>query len=558
MESVCLDATSRISLPYAPHDDPLPPEQTPTTPSENAPSPDAVAIGNSAVIDDGDSPGETGDGGRRRQSAIYASLFHRSKHRRSNTTGQQRQPDPPSDEQNRRRHRPGRSGIGSLLDDDISVRVLLEETFSPAGHAGSGSIPFAPVRINALSETLRERRDIRNTGGGFASHNFAARNPFSATMPSIGGRHARGVSTTAVDAVGRDGGGGGFSRTLGFGAAARHKGTPDSTVTADGNGDDDEWDPFAGGITAAGEQEVSNVQDEHDEDCGPAPRREALVRTKSRQLLHAGGRAGCDPREASKLMRKASYFVDVDEGAPLPPTVVPENLQRRRDTERGLSATSSAVPTFSSSGMYRRLSRVAGVSDARRSSGGGSDLCAAEGRRRSSMSEAETAMANGAGQASNRTATTTTGESRPPLSTMCSSGGFAFSCDAKAQRAEIAMILGKRTGPMPRAAPSLAPPNSSTLPRSVQDGGGGGLEVHDNTPGNLPPLHRPSSAVGAGLNLGSRLASSRRFSQPSPDTPADIVEEEDGGSDGDHGEEVEEKKEEGQAGVNERETVDQR
>ncbi|CAM9108152.1 unnamed protein product [Ectocarpus sp. 8 AP-2014] len=537
--------------------------ETPTTPSEHTPSPDAVASGNAAAVGGHDSPGETGDGNRRRQSAIYASLFHRHKHRRSNTTGQQERPDPPSDEQGRRRHRPGRSGVGSLLDDDVSVRVLLEETFSPAGHAASGSIAFAPVPINALSETLRERRDIRNgnAGGGIANHNFTARNPFSVTMPSIGGRHARGVSSTAADASRRDGGSGGFSRTVGFGDAARDKGGPDRGVTADGDGDDEEWDPFAGGLSAAGAEGVSNAQEDND-DCGPAPRRETLVRTKSRQLLHAGGRAGCDPREASKLMRKASYFVDVDEGAPLPPTAVPGDLQRWRNSERGASGKPSAVPVFSSSGMYRRLSRVAGVSDARRSSGGG-DLCAAEGRRRSSMSAAVTTTTNGTGLASNKTAATTTDKSRPQLSPLCSPGGFAFSCDAKAQLAEIAMILGKRTGPMPRTAASLAPPNSSTLPRSVQDGGGGdggggGLEGDNNTWENLPPLHRPSSAVGAGLNLGPGLALTRRFSQPSPDTPADVVEEEDGGNDGDGGEGVEEKKEEGRAGLNEREEADQR
>lgn len=429
------------------------------------------------------------------------------------------------------RGRGERSGTGLFLDgSDMSIRGLLESTFSPAEVHGRAHA-FAPIPMNALAETLREARDNRNS-----THIFPAVKPFGATMPSLGGsgKHARVKSTSSVE--GRTFGrlaqtlgalDGGWHRrrsnaeaggnAVGIVREANHGGheTAAGSGGGGGNNDNDDWDPFAPGGAEAGPAAAGgDAAAATETSIGPGgPGQEAMVRTKSRQLLRAGELSGRDPREAAKLMTKEAFFVEMNASEKHR-----QNQRRnshrlplgRRNSDRGMAAPQQLPPSaFLSSTTAAAAAAAAGAAAA--AAGAGS-------RRHSSMSGTSSG-ANGVARLS------------------ATSGGFAFSCDAKAQRAEIAMILGRRASPMPRTVSFLnrnksAPATTTTtvaaaaaaaaLRAGVQDGeggrGGARREERSLTDKEVPPLQRRSSGVAAGLT--------RRFSIRGPDAPGDVQEEE--------------------------------
>lgn len=508
---------------------------------------------------------------------VAAALFHRRKHGRSRTAAT----------------RGELSGTRSFVDPTVdgSIRGLLESTFSPTAHGRSQV--FMPLPMNAISETLRERRDNQNGGGG-GNSSMTGRNPFSSTMPSHfgggSGRHARGVSTSAVDT--RVGGGGRFAQTLGSLDVARHwlksdpveiettgilsestqregggreRGGVGDAEAAVGDNESDEWDPFVSGISAStvtataaskGAPAIgqSNPNDEDNSSTGHRRRRSsaALHRMKSRKQMQAGGLSGRDPREAAKRMAKAPVFVEVDkEGEPTTresqhhqhihmPRLQLHQLGRRK-SDHGMTTmpTPPSSTAFSSTTIFRRFSRSGSPTNnatiAREEAAASS---ATEGqkepRRRSSMSE------------------TTTGpdavKAGSVASDSTSGGGFAFSCDAKAQRAEIAMILGTRASPTPRTASFLARQRSSTQVRAAtaalegaSEGGGGVDEGDDVSSGGvdavgvgkeLPPLQRRPSGITAAAAAASATNSGPTrgvSSQRILGVPSDVMEEEEMG-----------------------------
>lgn len=549
----------------------------------------------------------------RSPSTAYAGLFHRREHHRSNTTGhqhhQQEHPTEQEDQdrltvhandeddddyltptpgllrhQRRHRHRRpilGRSGTASYLEgdgSDVSVGGLLECTFSPAAarHRAGGSFGVSPVPMNALSETLRERRVARRINHPPGKFSTSTGGPFHVTMPArVGGgfRHARGASATGgVDAAR----GGRFFRTLGLADEVRHRtgleggmlagrkgrgaeglpgalsaGVGGASGGGDGESDDGEWGPLAGrrasvdtegGAAVGAAAEVVDRDDanmfggrNNNEDDGGGGREQhavALHRKKSVQLLRAGELSGRDPREAAKLMRGASFFVQVGGGAPLPPghtTAYQQHRQlhrhlSRRNSDHGLTAQSSRGSFLPSSTVFRRLSR--GASDEDSDATAGAPPPGVPQRRRSSMSAAAAA------------ATTTTSAAAATGCSACpSSGGYAFSCDAKAQRAEIAMILGTRAGPMPRTASFRTKQGAPSLPRAAGEGGKKEGESNEEEEGKrepFPPLQRRSSGLAGALGLRSGtglgfVGAGRRFSQPSALAPGDVEEGEEGG-----------------------------
>ncbi|CAM9231841.1 unnamed protein product, partial [Scytosiphon promiscuus] len=228
------------------------------------------------------------------------------------------------------------------------------------------------------------------------------------------------------------------------------------------------WDPLAGGCAFVG-KEAAAVTAVAEERTSKEPTGVGRNRKKSRQLLRAGELSGRDPREAAKLMRGSSFFVAYSRGSfPSPSTLSSSTVLRR--FSRGGGGYSGAGATTED---------VDGTA--------GAPSPADPPRRRSSMFETGTATSRATGLS--------------PCS-IPSSGGYAFSCDAKAQRAEIAMILGRRAGPMPRTASFLARQKSST-PLCAATAGEGAREgegsVKKNEGGKepFPPLQRRSSGVAA-------------------------------------------------------------
>eukprot|EP00903_Cladosiphon_okamuranus_P011458 g10792.t1 len=495
-------------------------------------------------------------------AAAYVGMFHRHLHPRSKTNGQEQErgQQQQQKQQQQRQHQPilssnpnfsgptapapvdhthhrgrgGRSVAGSFLDgSDISIRGLLESTFSPAVVHGRAQ-PLSPIPMNALAETLREARDYRNInnngGSGTGTHIFPTMKPFSTSMPSPGecGKHGRLKSSSNVEArpFGR------LAQTLGAFDGAWHRRRSNAeagslreanhggheTATGGGGGDDDEedWDPFAPGVAEAGPAadgakaaaatETSNGRE--------APNRPAVVRTTSRRLLGGRELSGRDPREAAKLMRKEAFFVEMNENEK---QRRPErrNSYRlslgRRNSDRGVSAPRQSPP---SAVLHPTTTDAPGAAA----------TATAASRRHSSVSE-KSSGANGNARLS------------------ATSGGFAFSCDVKAQRAEIAMILGRRASPMPRTA-SFLNRNKSAMSitetaawevrAGIEDGkrGGGGGEAtgeeRSSMDQEIPPLQRRSSGLVAGL--------ARRVSIRGPDAPGDVQEEEDEDGDGDEDE----------------------
>ena len=298
---------------------------------------------------------------------------------------------------------------GSIIEPTTGVEHLLEATF-----VRPGGQPGAPVTVNALSETLRERRGNRD---------LPFRNVFGTSVPRS--RHTRRATSGVDGGSGGSGSGGGGSGSRAFtqtGQAALARpvvhGNARGNVADQGSffggrrrtevaewaecgrnaleeragGDEDDWDPFAS-----------------------VPETSALPQSKSDMLLSVGDLADRDPRKAAMLMTKRSYFVAVGEGAPLS-----AGDRRRRDSDRG------GAPSTSNS---RRFSRR-------------------DNRRKSSEPRVQAPAAR-------ITKTPKVGANALLSSSTAanSTGGYAFSCDAKAQRAEIAMILGHRAGPMPRTVP---------------------------------------------------------------------------------------------------------
>ena len=230
---------------------------------------------------------------------------------------------------------------------DVSVQGLLESTFSPTVHAGGHA--FAPIPMNALAETLREARDNRGstTGGSSGSHTFAARNPFSATMPSSlggsGGKHGRVKSTSNAElgAVSR------FAQTLGAidsawnrrssavetgnDAAGAARETDRCVLGAGDSGDDEDddedWDPFRAREPAAAATRTAGGSATVAAEVVPGDHARVVPRTKSRQLLRVGELSGRDPREAAKLMTKEPVFVEISEGGK-------QEQQKRRHSYR--------------------------------------------------------------------------------------------------------------------------------------------------------------------------------------------------------------------------------
>lgn len=536
----------------------------------------------------------------RSPATAYVSMFHRRKHRRSktdvrqepqhqkqpsfnsnpNTAGPRTTATPSGRTHHRNGHGHGRgrggggrSVTGSFLDgSDVSIRGLLETTFAPTVH-GAGAHAFAPIPMNALAETLREARDNRtsNSPGLSGTHIFPARNPFSTTLPSSlglggggggkyggGGKHSRVKSTSNVEP--RAGGGGGrFTHTLGAMAAPWNRrgsavepsnnaaginrrpnhGKHEAGTGGDGGGDgddeeDDDWDPFT--LGAAVESAVATATDVVPGDHAP-PRHAIVHRTKSRQLLRAGELAGRDPREAAKLMTKEPFFVEIDKDGG-----AKHQQNQRRHSHRGLLGRRNSERGAAAPPQPPLSTLLSPKTTAAGGSGGAS-------RRHSSVSE----KSSGGGGNNNASLSVT-------------SGGFAFSCDAKAQRAEIAMILGRRASPMPRTASFVSRHKSAAARAAAAAAAGGGgpaalravaegedvigeaevrgiagvgdRGVADRT---VPPLQRRSSGLGAGLT--------RRFSQRSPFAPADVQEEgeeEQDGKEGDKGEEDEKEEGEGE------------
>lgn len=497
----------------------------------------------------------------RSPASAYVGMFHRHKHRRSKTDSQEQHHDDhfqPSATSSptastfgrahpRHHYRGGKSGTSSFLEgSDISVRGLLESTFSPTAHGGPrGPRAAAPIPIDAFAETLREARDSRNSngggggGGGNGTNAFPARNPFNATMPSFGAQHARFRSTSTVEprVFGR------LAQTLGAldGAWSRRRsdveagnaaGVAASEANDGGNeaatGDED-WDPFSASIaeaTAATAAASASAAAATESSCGrEVPARQAVAsRRKSKQLLRAGELSGRDPREAAKLMRKESFFVEMQDGGKQQHQQHPQNERRhsyrnllgRRNSDREMAAPRPPPNVFSSTTTAAATAAPA---------------AAANSRRYSSLYDKSRGGNNAAGR------------------TSATSGGFAFSCDAKAQRAEIAMILGRRASPMPRTASFLnrykqpaTQAVATTLQGVAEDGdgdqttaggGGGGVRGTRALAGrDIPPLQRRSSGFVGGSN--------RRFSQRGPDAPGDVREE---GED-EEGSEQDEKQEE--------------
>ncbi|CAN0256362.1 unnamed protein product, partial [Pylaiella littoralis] len=534
-------------------------------------------------------PVETSKTMSRSLSAAYvgAGLFHRHKHRRSKTAsplapgtaGEAAAPATPlgGAPSGSQHYWKGRSGTQSFVDPvvDDSIGGLLESTFSPKAHGRSQA--FMPLPMNALTETLRERRDNRKGGGGGGGkYNVTGRNPFSATMQSRfgggGGRHARGVSASATERDRGGGGGGGGGRGRRASGGGEHAAAAAAGAAVVDN-DSDEWDPFvsdsatataaaASAESAAPTRRKSSSYDGdkntagHD---GGGPRNgAALQRTKSRKLLQAGELSGRDPREAAKLMtERTPVFVEVDEeGAPAPRESKHHNAHTPRPRLHQLGRRQSdcdaiAVPTspspfaaFSPKTIFRRFSLAENSTDNADSgsaSARGSLADALERRdnqrRRSSMSA------------------TTSGPDTVRVSSLSpnptSAGGFAFSCDAQAQRAEIAMILGTRASPTPQTASFLAQRRSSAQARASakalggvskdggvvsdsdgdgDDGGNGGGDKGGRGK-ELPPLQRrssgPTAAAAAAAATAPDLGPTRGYlsSRRVSDAPGGVAEE---------------------------------
>lgn len=271
----------------------------------------------------------------------------------------------------------------------LNVTGLLEYTLA----SNPSRINSIPLTINALAEVLGDRP-------GHAS----------AITPGLvtAARHGRSASTAGDRKSG--GSDGSLARTFGWIDSAMLSSAGDSSKAA------------TGPSTAEGEALLTEAP------ASPfvPPDPYVLVRKKSNALLRVGD-LGRDPREAAKLMSKNSFFVPV-EGATVPP--LPQS-------------PSSGVPRVPLLGAVgRRHSGRTGDANTPVPTADDPENPSSEMptnlpvKTREDSERVEVRVGAGAGAGARRD------------SNACSPGGFAFSCDPQAQRAEIAMILGERTGPM--------------------------------------------------------------------------------------------------------------
>lgn len=145
---------------------------------------------------------------------------------------------------------------------------------------------------------------------------------------------------------------------------------------------------------------------------------------KSSAFLRVG-HLGEDPREAAKLMSKNSRFVEVD-GITLPQPLYP-------------LPKPGAILTAVARRNAARSSSVSDVTSSQTRARGGNLP-----PRASSIESTKAQVNQEDTEAGSRKCENTIAQ--------CSPGGFAFSCDPKAQDAEIAMILGEKTCPIKHAS----------------------------------------------------------------------------------------------------------
>lgn len=424
----------------------------------------------------------------------------------------------------------------------VSVKILLESTFAPSNATDPGRKGPSIITMEALSETLRERDENK------ANQKSKL---FASTLPN---RLA--TTTTTVGSVDR-GGGAKWVKTLGWidsarysirkhdigreipslvtlGAARAASVSSAQSLTGrvgskgkEGTDADETWDLSGDALIQQSEQHLPQHQEqdqgedqdedqeeaqeenheedqeenqeedqEEDQEKGQAKNQnkqqdqgrdqqrpqqqkhnqhqqlhQQLIR--SSRLLAAGELAGRDPRDANKLMRKSSFFVQVEGGPQSPSRAI-----KRRNSDRG-AALSYVRRSSAGSQGGRRSSHAIAVPPAD----------TPEPRKRPSFA--------------------------PASSSSCiSSGGYAFSCDPNAQRAEISMILGHRAGPLhysPSFYESRASLRAERTGRAWRDLAGKDLLQGDSRGENgdltrkMLPLQRRSSYTVGTKRRGSSL-----------------------------------------------------
>lgn len=208
---------------------------------------------------------------------------------------------------------------------------------------------------------------------------------------------------------------------------------------------------------------------------------------RKNSALLSMGHLGLDPREVAKLMSKNSTFVEVD-GIEMPRRAQPVLRSRAGDSLRRHSDRADG-----SSGLYSRTYPGQGTD---RSS---TPSWACEDGRES--------------------------QSKRGKRSQSSPGGFAFSCDPRAQEAEIAMILGEMDCPFKHAASFCKRRSSLRAQRLGHAENAGDVEDHVATPrgcGFSPPsteeldssLRHTSSHSTAGAH-SLHMASSSPLLSPS-------------------------------------------
>lgn len=192
-----------------------------------------------------------------------------------------------------------------------------------------------------------------------------------------------------------------------------------------------------------------------------------LGRRKSAGLARVGGELGQDPREAAKLMKTSSFFVEVE---PI--------------SARGhIPSRSTAAAAGAQSVSARRKSDHA----SHRHRGSDSNIVSTYKHR---------------GVTPASTGSRPTAQQSPPMSpSACSSGGYAFSCDAQTQQAEIAMILGERPAPMHQTA-NFCEQRSSLRAQRIE-------RARDNIAGG-EEKHGDNEIVGGRDGLGQATAGGAR------------------------------------------------
>lgn len=271
----------------------------------------------------------------------------------------------------------------------LNVRGLLE--FSSA--TTPSRVNSIPMTMNALAETLRGLHQRPHGSAG--------------NLSGVLGCHSRSASLGSDRRRG-DGG-------VGVGAAwARNVGWPAASESGDAALDVGSPSP----ATSTGKVSLAREGSPPWRSSSSPEERPPPVPERKNSALLRVGHLGGDPREAAKLMSKKSTFVEVD-GVSLPPRHPP----------------SQSVPASLLTAVGRKRGGRAS------SWSGRTEQAAATRGQRQTIPDRSTRSHTAAGAARQ-------GSKGPG----CSVGGFAFSCDAKAQSAEIAMILGERACPIKHTA----------------------------------------------------------------------------------------------------------